>query len=78
MGNPKRRHLIPHQAVNARKAPSFGAFRVVERLAESPDGLTTTAIANEANAARSQALTLIRELGAAGCIRGTGARRATC
>lgn len=49
----------------------------LETLLGASDGLTTTALAEQANGGRDQVLTLLRELEAAGRIRRTGQRRAT-
>jgi predicted Rossmann fold nucleotide-binding protein DprA/Smf involved in DNA uptake len=50
----------------------------VERiLAESADGISTSTIASQGNAAPAQVLTLLREMEKAGQIRRTGERRGT-
>ena len=59
------------------KAQVLGADQLERILAESSDGLSTSAIAEQGGADPAQVLTLLRELEKAGEVRRTGARRGT-
>ncbi len=59
------------------RSPNGLTAETAERLLNESDCLTTAAVANQAGAGYSQALTLMRELEAAKCIRRTGQRRGT-
>jgi hypothetical protein len=70
------------RATRRRRARRKGGTEVVpagklELLLAESDGLTTTALAEQANGDRDQVLTLLRELEAAGRIRRSGERRST-
>jgi hypothetical protein len=68
---PRRRRAAPKPSAEVLPAGKLEAM-----LAEH-DGITSTAVARLANAAREQVLTLLRELEAAGRARRTGQRRGT-
>jgi hypothetical protein len=72
----------PARASRRRRRKRKPATEVVpagklELLLAGTDGLTTTVLAERANGARDQVLTLLRELEAAGRVRRTGVRRST-
>lgn len=69
--NPDRRRRRPRSKRTTEVVP---AGKLEQLLSES-DGLTTAALANQANGSPDQVRTLLRELEAAGQVRRTGVRR---
>jgi hypothetical protein len=70
---PDRRRRRPRRTRSAEVVPA----EKLELLLSRSDGLTTTALAQQAGGDRDQVITLLRELEAAGRVRRSGQRRGT-
>jgi hypothetical protein len=75
----KSRRRAPSRASRRRSTPKRQVLLAdrAERLLGESDGLTTAALAEQADAERDQVLALLRDLEAAGRVRRSGQRRGT-
>jgi hypothetical protein len=75
----KPRRRAPSRASRRRSTPKRQVLLAdrAERLLGESDGLTTAALAEQADAERDQVLALLRDLEAAGRVRRSGQRRGT-
>jgi hypothetical protein len=74
---PAQRKPAQRKRTRAKRTTEVVPAGKLELLLSAGDGLTTTALAEQANADRDQVLTLLREMEAVGQVRRIGQRRST-
>jgi hypothetical protein len=77
VARPMRRTRATRRARRTQPVSAADLERLLSDADGLADGLTTTALAQRANAGREQVLAILRELESAGQVRRTGQRRAT-